>query len=211
MSHWCKIFVVIFEKYFYDNFRKKYFYYNFKYFIPSFPLFVLRQQKNSNKQIFMGKNRNEEILIFQYLLRCSFHAYADSTYAKHLENGASLYGTVGAPTPTGTFQPNGEVPREFQQSVMEMSDDSMTSLDPHQLHHAAAAGAAGPHDWAGPAGGQLVQTTANISPVVAGAGAELRPANGGVFGHNQQQQQQQDNGECGAGPACSVASCYYCA
>ena len=147
--------------------------------------------------------RNEEILKFQYLLRCSFHAYADSTYAKHLENGASLYGTVGAPTPTGTFQPNGEVPREFQQSVMEMSDDSMTSLDPHQLHHAAAAGAAGPHDWAGPAGGQLVQTTANISPVVAGAGAELRPANGGVFGHNQQQQQQ-DNGECGAGPTCSV-------
>ena len=55
MSHWCKIFVVIFEKYFYDNFRKKYFYYNFKYFIHSFPLFVLRQQKNSNKQIFMGK------------------------------------------------------------------------------------------------------------------------------------------------------------
>ena len=82
---------------------------------------------------------------------------------------------------------------------MEMSDDSMTSLDPHQLHHAAAAGAAGPHDWAGPAGGQLVQTTANISPVVAGAGAELRSANGGVFSHNQQQQQ--DNGECGAGPA----------
>ena len=88
---------------------------------------------------------------------------------------------------------------------MEMSDDSMTSLDPHQLHAAAAAGAAGPHDWAGPAGGQLVQTTANISPVVAGAGAELRPANGGVFGHNQQQQQQQDNGECGV-VLCSAPS-----
>merc|ERR1711963_120821 len=53
------------------------------------------------------------------LVRCSFHAYADSTYAKHLENGASLYGTVGAPTPMpgGTFQTNGDVPREFQQSV----------------------------------------------------------------------------------------------
>merc|ERR1719273_1866681 len=65
------------------------------------------------------------------LVRCSFHAYADSTYAKHLENGASLYGTVGAPTPLpgGTFSPNGEVPREFQQSVMEMSDDSITSIE----------------------------------------------------------------------------------
>ena len=70
-------------------------------------------------------------------LRCSFHAYADSTYAKHLENGASLYGTVGAPTPLppmaaggGSFHPGGgEVTREFQQSVMEMSDDSMNSMD----------------------------------------------------------------------------------
>merc|ERR1719427_815750 len=71
------------------------------------------------------------------LVRCSFHAYADSTYAKHLENGASLYGTVGAPTPLppmaaggGSFHPGGgEVTREFQQSVMEMSDDSMNSMD----------------------------------------------------------------------------------
>merc|ERR1712223_2203679 len=61
------------------------------------------------------------------LVRCSFHAYADSTYAKHLENGASLYGTVGSPTPVppmmpgGTFNPAGPEPtREFQQSVMEM-------------------------------------------------------------------------------------------
>merc|ERR1719427_1907146 len=71
------------------------------------------------------------------LVKCSFHAYADSTYAKHLENGASLYGTVGAPTPLppmaaggGSFHPGGgEVTREFQQSVMEMSDDSMNSMD----------------------------------------------------------------------------------
>ena len=83
------------------------------------------------------------ILFIKYFLsRCSFHAYADSTYAKHLENGASLYGTVGAPTPLpgGTFSPNGEVPREFQQSVMEMSDDSITSIE----HHAA------PQDWVVP-------------------------------------------------------------
>jgi len=69
------------------------------------------------------------------LVRCSFHAYADSTYAKHLENGASLYGTVGSPTPVppmagGTFHPQGENgAREFQQSVMEMSDDSINSVD----------------------------------------------------------------------------------
>jgi len=69
------------------------------------------------------------------LVRCSFHAYADSTYAKHLENGASLYGTVGSPTPLppltgGTFHPQGENgSREFQQSVMEMSDDSINSVD----------------------------------------------------------------------------------
>ena len=31
--------------------------------------------------------------------------------------------------PGGTFQTNGDVPREFQQSVMEMSDDSITSLE----------------------------------------------------------------------------------
>jgi hypothetical protein len=68
--------------------------------------------------------------------RCSFHAYADSTYAKHLENGASLYGTVGSPTPVppmmagGTFNPAGPEPtREFQQSVMEMSDDSINSVE----------------------------------------------------------------------------------
>merc|ERR1719458_1247721 len=70
------------------------------------------------------------------LVRCSFHAYADSTYAKHLENGASLYGTVGSPTPVppmmpgGTFNPAGPEPtREFQQSVMEMSDDSINSVE----------------------------------------------------------------------------------
>jgi hypothetical protein len=82
-----------------------------------------------------------------YSFRCSFHAYADSTYAKHLENGASLYGTVAGPTTPlppmmmvggNTFLQNGggaEIGggggggREFQQSVMEMSDDSMTSVD----------------------------------------------------------------------------------
>ena len=52
---------------------------------------------------------------------------------------------MGAQTPVpgnGSFQGpgNGEVPREFQQSVMEMSDDSITSIE----HHAA------PQDWVVP-------------------------------------------------------------
>merc|ERR1719150_2378131 len=87
------------------------------------------------------------------LVRCSFHSYADSTYAKHLENGASLYGTVGAPTPLpgGTFSPNGEVPREFQQSVMEMSDDSITSIEQQGP----------PPDWSG----NNIQNS-NLSPPV---------------------------------------------
>jgi hypothetical protein len=37
--------------------------------------------------------------------RCSFHAYADSTYAKHLESGQSLYGTLGGMTPIPTATP----------------------------------------------------------------------------------------------------------
>merc|ERR1712038_1733510 len=44
------------------------------------------------------------------LVRCSFHSYADSTYAKHLESGGqSIYGTIGAPTPipSSTPTPNG--------------------------------------------------------------------------------------------------------
>merc|ERR1719189_808648 len=80
------------------------------------------------------------------LVRCSFHSYADSTYAKHLESGGqSIYGTIGAPTPipSSTPTPNGgangqwvmsngngsihgmmmrpETPgREYQQSVIEV-------------------------------------------------------------------------------------------
>ena len=72
-----------------------------------------------------------------FYFRCSFHAYADSTYAKHLENGASIYGTVGNPTPlppmmqggAQTFLGNGEMNREYQQSMLEVSDDSITSVD----------------------------------------------------------------------------------
>ena len=83
--------------------------------------------------------------------RCAFHAYADSTYAKHLESGGggsgaiggqSLYGTIGAPTPIpmSTPTPRGShmgVPmlspndpsREYQQSVMEVSEDSINSIE----------------------------------------------------------------------------------
>merc|ERR1719266_2004920 len=93
------------------------------------------------------------------LVRCSFHAYADSTYAKHLENGASLYGTVGSPTPVppmmpgGTFNPAGPEPtREFQQSVMEMSDDSINSVE--QM---------APNEWS------KVLQNGNVSPQSAGA------------------------------------------
>merc|ERR1719328_956024 len=70
------------------------------------------------------------------LVRCSFHSYADSTYAKHLESGGqSIYGTIGAPTPipSSTPTPGGggaeatmtmraETPREYQQSVIEVSE-----------------------------------------------------------------------------------------
>ena len=94
-----------------------------------------------------------------YHCRCSFHAYADSTYAKHLENGASLYGTVGSPTPVppmmpgGTFNPAGPEPtREFQQSVMEMSDDSINSVE--QM---------APNEWS------KVLQNGNVSPQSAGA------------------------------------------
>merc|ERR1712223_1384825 len=88
------------------------------------------------------------------LVRCSFHAYADSTYAKHLESGGqSIYGTIGAPTPipSSTPTPNGgngqwvmsngngsihgvmmrpETPgREYQQSVIEVGEDSIDSIN----------------------------------------------------------------------------------
>merc|ERR1712020_822984 len=42
------------------------------------------------------------------LFRCSFHSYADSTYAKHLESGGgtqSIYGTLGGPTPIPSVTP----------------------------------------------------------------------------------------------------------
>ena len=79
--------------------------------------------------------------------RCSFHAYADSTYAKHLENsGQSIYGTLGGPTPIPSVTPTpggggmaqdqvatmtmrAETPREYQQSVIEVSEDSINSIE----------------------------------------------------------------------------------
>ena len=75
--------------------------------------------------------------------RCSFHSYADFTYAKHLENGGqSIYGTLGGPTPIPSSTPtpgaNGmgasmmmraETPREYQQSVIEVSEDSINSIE----------------------------------------------------------------------------------
>ncbi len=65
--------------------------------------------------------------------RCAFHAYADSTYAKHLESGASLYGTIGAgaggaQTPigaTGVMVMGPETPT----SVIEVSEDSIDSIE----------------------------------------------------------------------------------
>jgi len=84
------------------------------------------------------------------LVRCSFHSYADSTYAKHLESGGggqSIYGTLGGPTPipsvtptpggggtgeaTMTLRP--ETPqnsyRHQQSSVIEVSEDSIDSIE----------------------------------------------------------------------------------
>merc|ERR1719242_2942555 len=81
------------------------------------------------------------------LVRCSFHAYADSTYAKHLESGRaqSIYGTLGGPTPIPSVTPTpggsgaeatmatmtmrAETPREYQQSVIEVSEDSINSIE----------------------------------------------------------------------------------
>ena len=90
------------------------------------------------------------VLLFLHF-RCSFHSYADSTYAKHLESGGqSIYGTLGAPTPipSSTPTPNGqwvmgngngsihgvmmrpETPgREYQQSVIEVGEDSIDSIN----------------------------------------------------------------------------------
>ena len=78
-----------------------------------------------------------------YHSRCSFHAYADSTYAKHLESGGqSIYGTLGGPTPIPSVTPTpggsgaeatmtmrAETPREYQQSVIEVSEDSINSIE----------------------------------------------------------------------------------
>ena len=82
--------------------------------------------------------------------RCSFHSYADSTYAKHLETGGgtqSIYGTLGGPTPIPSVTPTpggvgpgasmseatmtmrAETPREYQQSVIEVSEDSINSIE----------------------------------------------------------------------------------
>jgi hypothetical protein len=65
--------------------------------------------------------------------RCSFHAYADSTYAKHLESSQSLNGTLDGLTPTAAAQPRGErgpdTLHEYQQSVIEMSDDSFDRFE----------------------------------------------------------------------------------
>ena len=67
--------------------------------------------------------------------------------------------------PGGTFQPNGDsVPREFQQSVMEMSDDSITSLDPGTVGHEWAGAAA---NMSAPGPAMLQQNTANLSTVSA--------------------------------------------
>jgi hypothetical protein len=62
--------------------------------------------------------------------RCAFHAYADSTYAKHLETGGqSTYGTLSAPNGHNASTAATDAAREYQQSVMEMSDDSIHSID----------------------------------------------------------------------------------
>jgi hypothetical protein len=92
--------------------------------------------------------------------RCSFHAYADSTYAKHLESGQSLYGTLGGmtPIPTGTPllvpapQMSGmrpETPREYQQSVIEMSEDSINSIEKVEEWKVLANGNASPKAGSG--------------------------------------------------------------
>ena len=104
---------------------------------------------------------------------------------------------MGAQTPVpgnGSFQGpgNGEVPREFQQSVMEMSDDSITSIDPSLQS---------PHEWAGPGGvsggvsgggGHFLHSTANMTNMNTSPQArEQRGASNGVYNTTQ------ENGECG--------------
>ncbi len=94
---------------------------------------------------------------FDVYFRCSFHSYADSTYAKHLEGGQSIYGTLGGPTPipsatptpgggpanggaaemtiaptpqmSGTSMMRADTPREYQQSVIEVGNDSIDSIE----------------------------------------------------------------------------------
>ena len=115
-------------------------------------------------------------LLFPLSFRCAFHAYADSTYAKHLENGTapppgggaggqSLYGTIGAPTPVPMSTPTprsgygppmmmaghghgpmlspGDPSREYQQSVMEVSEDSINSIEKVEEWSSLANGNAG--------------------------------------------------------------------
>lgn len=110
------------------------------------------------------------------LVRCAFHAYADSTYAKHLENGGqSLYGTIGAPTPIpmSTPTPNGgqfstgamnisENPRDYQQSVLEVSEDSIDSINKMEDWNRMGNGHASPPQTNG--NGALKKRTANGTP-----------------------------------------------
>ena len=99
---------------------------------------------------------------------------------------------MGGQTPVpgnGSFQGpgNGEVPREFQQSVMEMSDDSITSIDPSLQS---------PHEWAGPGGvagggGHFLHSTANVTNMnISPQAREQRGASNGVYNSPQ------ENGEC---------------
>lgn len=71
--------------------------------------------------------------------RCAFHAYLDSACAKQLENGGqSLFGNID-PNPTTSNNPTGgdislilngsKGAREYQQSVIEVSEDSINSIE----------------------------------------------------------------------------------
>jgi len=69
--------------------------------------------------------------------RCAFHAYADSTYARHLESGGgptagaqSLYGTIGAGNhETATITGTMTVVDGGSQSGIEVSEDSINSIE----------------------------------------------------------------------------------
>ena len=109
---------------------------------------------------------------FLFNFRCSFHAYADSTYAKHLEGGQSLYGTLGGMTPVPSATPllvpppqmsgmRPETPREYQQSVIEMSEDSINSIEKVEEWKVLANGNTSPR---GGPGYQNDVSTNNASP-----------------------------------------------